>query len=343
MLIFKIRYGICEVLFMYEEDLKRAVCLRPELIEPGLIIESEEYPISGEGATYRCDLKGTDSCGNTVFIELKLKASKRVLFQIAKYKAYSKIDGRYIVAALEFDPGVETVIRNTGFETKIINSTSLYSILDIEKSNPLLYERKTPFIYSSKGKTGSDIQHNYMYSSEEYEIVSTFMKSLKQFIIDNSKELLGFHICQYLIRGNNKDKHTLEFISQEFPGDYLVIYTRARLAKEIHFMYVPDYSRSGKMRTEKKKQFYNYIWNNKSYIENCFDQTLYTSRNAPKNCEKLEISPQAWKGFSKVYIRDIEQWLNPDFIQIIGHQFIEFVEKIVPIVRDFYRKYEHSF
>jgi len=328
---------------MYEEDLKRAVCLRPELIEPGLTIEKEEYPISGEGTTYRCDLKGTDSKGNTVFVELKLKASKRVLFQIAKYKAYSKIDGRYIVAALEFDSGVETVINNTGFETKRIDNKALNKILNTEKDNPLLYERKTPFIYSKKEKIDSDIKANRGYSPEESEIVSTFMESIKQFIIDNSKEMLGFHFYDYSIRGNSKDKHTLIFTSKEFPGDCLVIYTRARLAKEIHFMYVPDYSKTTQMRTKKKEQFYDYILNNKSYLEDLFDQTLYASTKAPKNCEKLEISPQAWKGFSRVYIRDIDQWLNPDFIQIMGQKFIEFVEKTVPVVKDFYQKCGHLF
>ncbi|HQL35911.1 MAG TPA: hypothetical protein PLG67_04875 [Bacillota bacterium] len=328
---------------MYEEDLKRAVCLRPELIEPGLTIEKEEYPIRGEETTYRCDLKGTDSKGNTVFIELKLKANKRVLFQIAKYKAYSKIDGRYIVAALEFDSGVETVIKSTGFEAIRIDNTTLNKILNTEKDNPLLYERKTPFIYSKKEKIDSDIKANRGYSPEESEIVSNFMESIKQFIIDNRKEMLGFHFYDYSIRGNSKDKHTLIFNSKEFPGDCLVIYTRARLAKEIHFMYVPDYSKTTQMRTKKKEQFYDYIENNKSYLEDLFDQTLYASTRAPKNCEKLEISPQAWKGFSRVYIRDIDQWLNPDFIHIMGQQFIEFVEKTVPVVKDFYRKCGHLF
>ena len=169
------------------------------------------------------------------------------------------------------------------------------------------------------------------------------MESIKQFIIDNSNEILGFHFYDYSVRGKSKDKHTLIFTSKEFPEDCLVIYTRARLAKEIHFMYVPDYSKTTQMGTKKKEQFYDYILNNKSYLEDLFDQTLYASTKAPKNSEKLEISPQAWKGFSRVYIRDIDQWLNPDFIQIMGQKFIEFVEKTVPVVKDFYQKCGHLF
>jgi hypothetical protein len=46
---------------MYEKNLKRIVCLFPELIEEGLTIEEEEYPIRSSHTTYRCDLKGKEN------------------------------------------------------------------------------------------------------------------------------------------------------------------------------------------------------------------------------------------------------------------------------------------
>lgn len=45
---------------MLEEDLQRIVCLHPDLIEPGLTIVEEEFPIRTGNTCYRCDLKGTD-------------------------------------------------------------------------------------------------------------------------------------------------------------------------------------------------------------------------------------------------------------------------------------------
>jgi RecB family endonuclease NucS len=74
---------------VYEEDLKRIVCLHPELVEEGLVVEQEEYPVRTSQTTYRCDLKGRDRKGGLVFIELKLEAGHSVVYQIS-IKPFSK-------------------------------------------------------------------------------------------------------------------------------------------------------------------------------------------------------------------------------------------------------------
>lgn len=53
---------------MLEENLKRIVCLHPELIEEGFVVKEEEYPVKCDHICYRCDLMGEDKNGGTVFV-----------------------------------------------------------------------------------------------------------------------------------------------------------------------------------------------------------------------------------------------------------------------------------
>lgn len=54
--------------FLLEENLKRIVCLHPELIEEGFVVKEEEYPVKCDHICYRCDLMGEDKNGGTVFV-----------------------------------------------------------------------------------------------------------------------------------------------------------------------------------------------------------------------------------------------------------------------------------
>src|SRR5690554_4872016 len=128
---------------MYEEDLKRIICLHPELIEEGLKINSEEYPIYSSNSIYRCDILAEDKNNRPVFIELKLKATGRVVFQIAKYKSNIDKNGRFIVAAFDFGQDVIKVLKEFGFESCKIDYSKVYDLLKVEKNNPKLYQRKT--------------------------------------------------------------------------------------------------------------------------------------------------------------------------------------------------------
>ncbi|AZR74242.1 hypothetical protein BBF96_13040 [Anoxybacter fermentans] len=319
---------------MLEEDLKRIVCLHPEIIEDGLKVEQEEYPIKADRTTYRCDLKCKDKNDKTVFIELKLNAGKNVVYQIAKYKTFLKESGRYMVVAFEFDDETEKVLKVLGFETRKINLMEVEKLLNKERNNPKLYQRKSNLIKNVNIKT-MELTHS-LYSNEEKEIVKFFMNTLKQIVEENMELTMGFEVEDLDIR--KKDEYRLLLKSSEFPSDRLVVYNRARKREEIHLMFVPDFSfNTGS--TDKKKHFEEFIIERKEIIEEIFDLPLFKARQKNKLDNRLEITCQAWKGFSRVYVRDLMNWNHPDFIEMVSRSLFDFIESIVPIVRDFYNTY----
>jgi len=323
---------------LLEEDLKRIICLHPELIEDGLTIEQEEYPVRTGSTTYRCDLKCKDKEGNTVFIELKLNAGKNVIYQIAKYKTFLNEEGRFMVAAFDFDDEAKQILENLGFEAKKIDIKKSEEVLQNERDNPKLYQRNS--ILTEKIKTLSKDFTQSLYSNEEKEIVKKFMNALKQIIIDNPELTMGFKVEGGLdIR--RKDEYRLLLISDEFPSDRIVIYNRARKREEIHIMYVPDFSfETGS--TPKKQAFKKYIIKQKDDIMHIFNLPLFTARQRNKNKfdNRLEITCQAWKGFSRVYTKNIKTWNQPDFIEMVSIDLFDFIENIVPIVKNFYNTYK---
>lgn len=315
---------------MLEEDLKRIICLRPELIEEGFKVDQEEYPVRTDVTTYRCDLKGKDKSGQTVFVELKLSADKHVVYQISKYKTFIPEKGRFIVAAFNFDSETKKVLEALGFETKELKMAYTEELLEKEKDNPELYNRKSSIVKSQRFK--QIISKSSLYTQEEQETIKLFMNALGQIIEDNAEMTLGFRLQGLDVR--SQDKYRLLLRSDEFPSDRIVIYNRARKREEIHIMFVPDFS-FNPGSTDKKRRFKTYVENRRKDIEQIFD-LLFVDSGDNIMQEHLEITCQAWKGFSKVIVRGVERWNHPDFIEMVGRQIFEFIDSTVPIVREFY-------
>jgi hypothetical protein len=304
---------------MYEEDLKRVVCLHPELIEDGLIIEQEEYPVRTPYGTYRCDLKGRDRKGDTVFIELKLQAGHSVVYQIAKYRTFLG-EGRFVVAALGFDSEVENVLKGLGFECVLINPTRLEGLLDRERDNPDLYVRKTPY--------------RHPYTESERETVASFMENLHKFMSDSS-ELPGGSELMGDVDVRSSDKYRIFLSVPNSPSDRFVIYVRARKMNEIHLSFVPDFSFSTG-GSPRKDAFEDFVRSRRADIEGAFGLSFRTVRGGTGFGDWLEITAQAWKGLSRVISRPLDSWKKPDLVEIVGYAMFGFVETVTPLLRDFF-------
>jgi len=320
--------------WLYEEDLKRIVCLHPELIEDGLTIEHEEYPVRTPNTTYRCDLKARDREGQLVFIELKLHAGQTVVFQIAKYRAFLKEQGRFVVAAFAFDTHVDTVLKDMGFECVHLNADKVEELLDKERSNPALYLRRTAVLPRLPGLRKTSYRHQY--TDSERETVDSFMKNLRRFILDSGGLPQGVEVLGD-VDVRRSDEYRILMSVPNSPSDRFVIYVRARKMNEIHLSFVPDFSfsTSGSPRKDAFKEFVTD--SRKGDIESVFGLSFRRPSRGNDFGDWLEITAQAWKGLSGVIARPLESWKNPDFVEIVGVAMLDFVETVMPFVNDFFK------
>lgn len=312
---------------MLEEDLQRIVCLHPDLIEPGLTIVEEEFPIRTGNTCYRCDLKGTDRNQETVFVELKTVANLHVVEQISRYRRYSGEKGRYLVAAFYFQPGMKEMLANAGFEAVEISHDRAARLLQREVDNPELYSRRSSIAGNLELKFE---RGHYLYSDDQKEMVSKFMEKMREGLEIATASIQGIEVKPVDLR--KQDQFRLLLSIDCYPHDYLVIYNRARKSNEIHFMYVPDFSFTPQDSTHRKKKWERYIAENKDYIESLFGLTLYPARRARDIKEDhLQYTSQAWKGFSRVYYRTLERWHRPDFLEMMLREFMKFMEMVLPL------------
>ena len=329
-----------------ERDLQRIVCLKPELVEENLKVLNEEYPIKGLFSTYRCDLYCLDQNENIVFVELKLIAAKDVVFQIGKYKTFSETNGRFIVAALEFEPETKKILENLGFETITLDINLVTKHLTNEKDNPLLYIRKT-----QKKETPPKISRPFKEDTPDEEAEKINYEFLKKVKENLDQELInGFEIEGI---ATDRNKYSLLLRSVKQTDDKVVIYHR-RKDSEIHIIYSPDYSpqtgRKNKKRVDstkidKKTEFHHYILDNANIVSNTFNLPLFETKQRKKTSEpnRLEITHQAWKGLSRVYTTPSSRWLEPDFIEMVTRDLYDFIDNVNLIIPDFYSHYNKLF
>jgi len=296
-----------------------------------LVIQEEEFLIrSREGRPYRCDLRGTDKAGKTVLIELKLRAEKEVVYQIAKYRTYTEQGGRYMVVALNIATETDEILHNLGFETKVLDEGEVLSLLSRERHNPALYQRIFDTKLSPDGQARRGMSKP-SYTGDEYNIARAFLQDMEGSINQNVELVSPFSVQGLDIR---QDKFRLMLYSTEFPSDRLLIYTRARKRDEIHLMYVPDFSFSTKKSTHRKVDFAQYIRDKESVLTESLCAPLLSSPSGYTDT-RLEVTSQAWKGFSFVFIRDVSLWNLPDFTEILTHKFFDYCEVVIPFVRQF--------
>lgn len=321
---------------MLEDDLKRAVSLCPELIEDGLVIEFEEYPILADGRTFRCDLKGKDRNGRTTYIELKLVATDRVDYQIMKYRTYAKEpDARFLVAALEFRSDVPPVLADHGYEWSLVDCSKVQTILDDHKDNPLLYHRRTGFVKRQSGsRRAAQDAATELYSQEERQIVMNLFEELADLVQHNLDKSLGLTLVtpQPHVEGREQ-KIRLLFTCRTDPADRFAVYARSRIRDGLEFHYVPNFSLHTGSHP-RKDAFFGYIKSRTDEIENLFDHELLI-RQTDRHGDHLGITKQAWKGFSYRITRPLEEWVRPDFVELCAQKFISFVEKSMPIIEEF--------
>lgn len=325
---------------MYEEDLKRIVSLHPELIEEGLSIEEEEFPIRAMGATYRCDLRATDKDERTVLIELKLNAGRNVVYQIGKYKAFSDhaSTGRFMVAALEYDLEAKQVLEAVGIETRLLDANQVEDLLRQEIDNPYLYERKSAITPQAQLIIRKGAEKKPGYTEEEREQVRSFLRALRVMVPDSSGMAGGFRFDR-LDEDFPNDRYRLWLKSEQFPSDRVVVYVRPLRMNEIHLIYVADFSSQTRRATPRKKALEDFVLHNNHMISDIFGVPVVTTRQGQhRHGDRIEVSHQAWKGLARVYVRPVEEWNRPDFVEIVGQALLDFVEAVIPVVKQVYCK-----
>jgi hypothetical protein len=106
-------------LYSSEEDMQKAVLLKPELLEEGFKIISWEKKVEPGFI----DVYGTDKDGRLVVVEIKRKtAGKDAVFQLAKYieaiKSKADREVRGILASPDIAKGVQRLLVSFGLEFK---------------------------------------------------------------------------------------------------------------------------------------------------------------------------------------------------------------------------------
>lgn len=319
---------------MYEKDLKRIVSLFPELIEEGLSVEEEEYPIRSNHSTYRCDLKGKDKNGNTVYIELKLEAGEAVVAQMSKYATFVKENGRFMVAAFQFKKDVIPVLNKLGYEHKVVDYDKANQLLKENETNPKLFERKMKALPSHPAYKKTPTQ--LVYQDNEREIISGLFHELESLLRDYVER--EYHLQFIGLDIRKKEEHRLLFQSPTSPGDWFVIYTRPREMNIIEIQYVPDFSFTTGHTTKRKEDFKAYIDAHEEEVAGLFGFDQLHSRTKKEVLEQgdhLDHRKQAWKGLSYRIVSPIDEWSKPDFPQFVAMKFISFVETILPVLEDF--------
>jgi RecB family endonuclease NucS len=122
-------------LYASEEDMKKAIFLKPELIEEGFkIIEFERKVEPGF-----IDVYGIDKKGNLVIVEVKRKiAGKEAIMQLMKYiNVVSKLTSRSlrgIIAAPKLAKKASKLLETFNIEFKSLNPKVCASIIENEKN-----------------------------------------------------------------------------------------------------------------------------------------------------------------------------------------------------------------
>jgi len=119
-----------------EEDLKRAILIKPDLIEEGLRVIFEERR-SGSGYADLCCL---DAKGRLVIVELKKeRANREAVIQLLKYVNYYKKNGSKAVRGILVSPSISKgalkLLKELGLEYRKINLRKCLSILKKFDSN----------------------------------------------------------------------------------------------------------------------------------------------------------------------------------------------------------------
>lgn len=329
---------------MIEDDLKRVVCLHPELVEKGLVIEEEEYPIRGQDTTYRCDLRGRDINGKLVFIELKLNASHRCEFQIFKYRTLAGQEGRFLVACLNVAPDVPRVLKEHGYEFVQIDSAKARQLLEDSKSDPQLYWRKWPAQSVRKQRPIKTLGEREGYTDEEERLVMEVFKELAELIPAALSPSLGVKLLQPVpyLRSHGQKVWLLFSAPTATSTDRFAVYARSRDSVkeglELHF--VPCFSASGggakrvgTQASKRKADFCRYVSARKPSVEDALGRAF--SDDLPEYGNTLRITSQGWKGLCLRIARPLPEWEKPDFPALVAQRFVSFVERTLPFIKEF--------
>jgi hypothetical protein len=82
-------------------------------------------------------------------------------------------------------------------------------------------------------------------------------------------------------------------------------------------------------------RFHDFLLEKSGELEQLFGLEVFSNRRIRHNTEDhLQVTAQAWKGFSKVCWRPLESWQNPGFIEEMVRGFLDFAEKVTPLVEE---------
>lgn len=100
---------------MNEFQLHNVLISNTDLIEEGLTLISREVPIG----SYRCDLLFSDSNGQKLYVEVKLKVDDRAVGQLLRYHGLvNDPTARFMLAGLTFVHGLKQGLAKHGYEYK---------------------------------------------------------------------------------------------------------------------------------------------------------------------------------------------------------------------------------
>lgn len=114
------------MIFLHEVQLHEVLKNNPYLIDEELTFISQEVPM---GYGLRCDLLFKDKEDKNVYIEVKWIAGRRAVVQVEQYEILKKDqNSRYILVAINAEPGIEEILNRRGFEYKEIGVEELLII-----------------------------------------------------------------------------------------------------------------------------------------------------------------------------------------------------------------------
>jgi RecB family endonuclease NucS len=122
-------------LYASEEDMKKAILLKPELIEKGFKVVSYEKRTD----TGFVDVYGADEQGRFVIVEIKRKtAGKAAMLQLAKYRKSVEMkvnrDIRCVLAAPKIAKGTQRLLATLNLEFKRLDPKRCAAILNDEQT-----------------------------------------------------------------------------------------------------------------------------------------------------------------------------------------------------------------
>ncbi|RLF10173.1 MAG: endonuclease NucS [Thermoprotei archaeon] len=122
------------ILYASEEDMRKAILLRPELVESGFKPLSVEKTMTLDGFEGFADLVGEDKDGNLVVVELKrVKIGKDAVLQLKRYvdtlRARTPRKVRGIIAGPSITKESLTLARQLGFNFTRIDPKACWELL----------------------------------------------------------------------------------------------------------------------------------------------------------------------------------------------------------------------